>query len=145
MKGNGIVSALLVIFGFITVLAGLFMILNSISIWNYYNTKIPGHPMTFEESIPYRLFEIWAVIASISGVFWLFYGVKMWEYKAGFPPLKQEIDFESALKKYPKDLFAKYVERYPHNPKGVLEWHIHKKMREGKTREQAIEELTKEN
>jgi hypothetical protein len=37
------------------------------------------------------------------------------------------------------------MERYPHNPEGVLKWHIHKKMKEGKTREQAIEELTKEN
>jgi len=54
--------------------------------------------------------------------------------------LKQEIDLESQTK-YPKDLFAKYVKQYPHNPTGVLEWHIDKEMKEGKTREQALEDL----
>ncbi len=56
-------------------------------------------------------------------------------------PLKQGIDLEEALKKYPRTLFDKYVRQYPHNPEGVLEWHIHKKMNEGKTREQAVKEL----
>jgi len=56
-------------------------------------------------------------------------------------PLKQGIDFEEAWKECPKALFDRYVRHYPHNPEGVLEWHIHKKMKEGKTREQAIKEL----
>ena len=60
-------------------------------------------------------------------------------------PSKQGIDYEEAWKKYPKALFNRYVRQYPHNPEGVLEWHIHKKMKEGKTREQAIEELAKES
>ena len=143
MKGYGIASLLLAVFGLIMIQASFFWIISNVSVWNYYNTKIPGNPMTFEESIPYRLFEIWAILALISGVFWLFYGVKVWEYKTGFMPLKREIDYEEAWKKYPRDLFAKYVEQYPHNPDGVLEWHIHKKMKEGKTREQAIQELNK--
>jgi len=45
------------------------------------------------------------------------------------------------LKRYPKDLIIKYQRMYPHNPKGVLEYHISRKIKEGKTREQAIKEL----
>ena len=45
--------------------------------------------------------------------------------------------------KYPKDLSAMYQHKYPHNPKGALEFHISRKIKEGKTREQAIEELKK--
>jgi len=56
--------------------------------------------------------------------------------------LKQQIDLSQT--KYPKNLFANYIAQYPHNPEGILEWHIHKKMKEGKTREQAIEELNRE-
>jgi len=40
---------------------------------------------------------------------------------------------------------AKYVKQYPHNPTGILEWHLNKKMKEAKTREQALEELSKES
>ena len=46
---------------------------------------------------------------------------------------------------YPKNLLAEYMKQYPHNPTGVLEWHIDKRMKKGVTREQAIEELTKES
>jgi len=45
--------------------------------------------------------------------------------------------------KYPDDLLVKYRHMYPHNPKGVLEFHLSRKMKAGKTREQAIEELKK--
>jgi len=45
------------------------------------------------------------------------------------------------LKQYPEELLIKYQCKYPHNPTGVLEWHIHKKMKEGKTRDQALKEL----
>jgi len=45
--------------------------------------------------------------------------------------------------KYPDDLLTKYRRMYPHNPKGVLEFHLSRKMKTGKTREQAIEELRK--
>ena len=48
-------------------------------------------------------------------------------------------------RKYPKDLMTKYQRLYPHNPEGVLEFHISRRMKEGKTREQAIEELTDES
>jgi len=47
--------------------------------------------------------------------------------------------------KYPKDLITKYQRLYPHNPEGVLEFHISRRMKKGKTREQAIKELTKES
>ena len=47
-------------------------------------------------------------------------------------------------KKYPEDLITKYQRLYPHNPEGVLEFHISRRMKEGKTREQAIKELTEE-
>lgn len=49
-----------------------------------------------------------------------------------------------ALKKYPKELADKYQRMYPHNPAGVLEFHISRKMKEGKTRDKAMEELVKE-
>ncbi|MDH5450404.1 MAG: hypothetical protein OEX77_05805 [Candidatus Bathyarchaeota archaeon] len=45
--------------------------------------------------------------------------------------------------KYPDDLLVKYRRMYPHNPKGVLEFHLSRKMKAGKTKEQAIEELRK--
>lgn len=43
--------------------------------------------------------------------------------------------------KYPEDLLTKYRKLYPHNPEGYLKAHIYWKMKEGKTREQAIKEL----
>jgi hypothetical protein len=87
-------------------------------------------------------------IALYAGLFFLFGGLLLCDgLGARFDiwdrplPSKQEIDLEEAWKKYPKDLLDEYVRQYPHNPEGVLKWHIHKKMKEGKTREQAIKEL----
>ena len=99
-------------------------------------------PRTARDWMIYSLLLAWGGLGFISGVLWLIDGSKMGEGKV--LPLKKEIDFEEAWKKYPKDLFARYVERYPHNPEGVLKWHIHKK-KEGKTREQAMRELEKEH
>ena len=63
-----------------------------------------------------------------------------------FLPLGQEFEFEEEEKEgYPEELLAKYSEKYPHSPKGVLEFHINRKMKEGKTRKQAVEELIKES
>ena len=42
-------------------------------------------------------------------------------------------------------LLIRYQREYPHNPEGALEFHISRKMKEGKTREQAVGELAKEN
>ena len=42
-------------------------------------------------------------------------------------------------------LLAEYQRRYPHNPEGVLEFHISTTMKDGKTREQAVKELAKES
>jgi hypothetical protein len=69
---------------------------------------------------------------------------KMLRDKSLYQPSRQRLDVETQTR-YPRDLFARYAEQYPHNPEGVLEWHIHKKVKEGKTREQAIEELAKES
>ena len=87
-------------------------------------------------------------IALYSGLFFLFGWLLLCDgLRARFDiwnrslPSKQGIDLQEAWKKYPKDLFDEYVRQYPHNPEGVLEWHINKKMKEGKTREQAIKEL----
>ena len=49
------------------------------------------------------------------------------------------------MDKYPEELAVRYQRMYPHNPAGVLEFHISRKIREGKTREHAIEELIKES
>jgi len=59
-----------------------------------------------------------------------------------FADLGQEFEFEPQIKY--RDLYAKYAERYPHNPEGVLELHVDRKMKEGKTKEQAIKELQEE-
>ncbi|MDH5733959.1 MAG: zinc ribbon domain-containing protein [Candidatus Bathyarchaeota archaeon] len=61
-----------------------------------------------------------------------------------FLQLEQEFEFEKTDKNW-NQLLVKYSEKYPHNPDGVLEFHISKKMKEGKTRDQAIEELIKES
>ena len=99
--------------------------------------------MALMDWILYSLLLAWCGFGFLSGILWLIDGVRMRGVEA--PPVKKGIAFEEAWKKYPKDLFAKYIEKYPHNPTGVLEWHIDKKMKEGKTREQVIEELSKEN
>jgi len=65
---------------------------------------------------------------------------KMVEDKSRYPPSAQRLDVETQTK-YPRNLVARYADQYPHNPEGVLEWHIHRKLKEGRTREQAIKEL----
>ena len=44
-----------------------------------------------------------------------------------------------------KRLLEHYHEKYPHNPDGMLEWHIMKIMKDGITREEAEEELAKQH
>jgi len=84
----------------------------------------------------------WGGLELISGIILVADGFKMGEEK--IPTLRKEVDLESQTK-YPKELLARYVKQYPHNPMGVLEWHINKKIKEGKTREQAVNELLKES
>jgi len=43
-----------------------------------------------------------------------------------------------------KKLLEHYRLKYPHNPNGVLESHIHRIMREGKTREESEQELARQ-
>jgi len=116
------------------------MISMSLAVWRHdYPIEGPRYP-TPEESVSYMLSLAWAGLALISGVVWFIYGFKLLDYEAYFKPL-EKFDSKKACEEYPNDLFRKYMERYPHNPSGVLEWHIHEKMKEGKTREQAIKEL----
>jgi len=101
-----------------------------------------ARPRTTEEWTMYQLLSAWGGFGVISGILWLVDGVKIGEAKA--PPTKKEVILEPQTK-YPKDLLTRYMKQYPYNPTGVLEWHIQKKMKEGKTREQALEELSKES
>ena len=140
LKESEIVSGLLTFLGFIVIAGSMFSFLEA----NFFTRTYVGSsgvrpPVTWKDVAAWLCIVIWCGLEFISGLLLLIDGGRMGEDKVLH--LKKEIDFEEAKKKYPKDLFAKYVERYPHNPTGVLEWHIHKKMKEGKTREQAIEEL----
>jgi len=140
LKKSKIASVLLTISGVILIGASLWFLLLAIMILH---SSFGAPPTTVRDWIIDMMLFSWDGLSFCSGVLWVADGSKMGEDRA--LPVKKEIDFEEAWKKYPKDLFAEYVERYPHNPEGVLEWHINKKMKEGKTREQAIEELIKES
>lgn len=132
-SGNALIAALLAILGLALILEsgfdGLFIVL-------YMGWGI-------------RSWEAWIITAfflAFDGLVFLF-GLllisdpdRMVEDKRPYPPSVQRLDVETQTE-YPRDLLARYVEQYPHNPEGVLEWHIHKKMKGGKTREQAIKEL----
>lgn len=139
VKGSETASWLLMFFGLILMAASLAFLLRMSS----FLSSEWARPETSIGWAPYVSLFAWSGFGSISGVLWLVDGFKMGEDRA--IPLRKEIDFEEALEKYPKDLLAKYVKRYPHNPKGVLEWHIYEIMKEGKTREQAIKELAGES
>jgi len=60
------------------------------------------------------------------------------------PASREEQEGKKSVQKSSQDIFEMYSKKYPHNPEGVLEFHISRKMKQGKTREQAILELTKE-
>ncbi len=97
-------------------------------------------PVTWEESMIRASYLAIYGLVFLFGILLFFDVSKMLEDKRFYPPSVQRLDAETQPK-YPRALFAKYAQQYPHNPEGVLEWHIHKKMKEGKTREQAIREL----
>lgn len=138
VRRSKIASGLLTFSGLIlTISSFLFLVLVVL----FVGSDFAG-PRTSREWVMYSLLLVWGVLGSLSGVLWLVDGVRLGEVEA--PPIKKEIDLESQTK-YPRNLLAKYMKKYPHNPTGVLEWHIDKKMKEGRTREQAIDELTKEN
>jgi hypothetical protein len=96
-------------------------------------------PFTWEESTSQTLAVVLFILRISSAALLFADGLQLKLNRFEVLPSKQKVDLLQT--KYPKDLFAKYVEQYPHNAEGVLEWHIHKKMKEGKTREQAIKEL----
>ena len=140
VKDSEIVSGLATFLGFILMSGSLFSFLFHVMIFGMTGSSGVRPPVTLKGVAVGLLAFIWLGVEFISGLMLLIDGGQMREDKA-----PKAIDFEEAWKRYPKDLFAKYVKQYPHNPEGVLEWHIHKKMKESKTREQAIEELTKES
>ena len=142
VKGNKAALVLLKILSLVLMLLSFYYGGLTNAARQYYDTKVQGYPLTLEESVFYLMVIIWCLLGFISGLVWFidgFTGVITLS-KTGLPPLKQKIDLQSQTK-YPKNLFAKYVKLYPHNPIGVLEWHIDKGMKKGKTREQALEEL----
>lgn len=97
-------------------------------------------PSSWEEWMIYMLASALTGFVFLSGMILMSDWDKMVGDKSRYQPSGQRLDVET-LTRYPRVLFAKYTEQYPHNPEGVLEWHIHKTMKEGKTREQAIKEL----
>ena len=145
IKGRVLARIFIVILSVWLVLEGIgFGILASSFDWfRDYGTEF-YIPKTWEERVHQQLAFAISISGLFSGGLLFFDGLgapfifDIWAHRL---PSKQAIGFEEAWKKYPKDLFNKYVRQYPHNPEGVLEWHIHKKMKEVKTREQAIKEL----
>ena len=135
-------SLLLTLFGLILIMDSLAVLCLAAAVTSY-NGWGPPPLRTTREGIVFSLLLAWGGLTFLSGALWLVDGAKMAEDMVGIPPLEQEIDLKSQTK-YPKDLLAKYIKKYPHNPTGVLEWHIDKKMKTGKTIEQAIKELTEE-
>ena len=118
MKGNKFVSSLLMILGLHLVVASLFVAFFSL----YY--------------VEYTIFLFIFGSAGLTftlGLLWVFYGLEIRRYEV----------YTDSNKKYPKDLLLKYAQLYSY-PSEVLERQIQNKMNEGKTREQAIEELTEE-
>jgi amino acid transporter len=97
-------------------------------------------PLTWEESMIQASYLAIYGLVFLFGILLFFDVSKMLEDKRFYPPSGRRLDV-ATQPKYPRALFAKYAQQYPHNPEGVLEWHIHKKMKEGETREQAIKEL----
>jgi len=86
---------------------------------------------------PYLLFGI---IIGVIGLVTIVVG-------GALPHIEKKESVEKARmierEKYPQGLVMEYQRKYPHNPSGVLEFRISRKVKEGKTREQAIKELTK--
>lgn len=102
---------------------------------------IERYPLTGVEAF----YSFFFVVLCVYGIVFLL-GIVLLssQGKMLYQPSRQRLDVKTQTK-YPRGLFARYAEQYPHNPEGVLEWHIRKKMKEDKTREQAIEELAKES
>jgi len=128
----------LLVFGISSILTFFGLTLTTTSLLFLSLVAIDTGSKSLRELAIYLTVLAWSGLGFLSGVLWLVDGAKTGEDE--LLPSKKEIDLESQIE-YPKDLLAKYLKQYPHNPIGVLEWHIDKKMKEGKTREQAIKEL----
>ena len=141
IKDKGIARVSLVILSTIPMMEGVFLGIIA-SGYEIERHKIPGqiYPLTWEASMYQKLAALCSALVIFSAVLLLVDGLQFRLDRSSRLPLKQDIDLESHAR-YPKDLFAKYVNKYPQNAEGVLEWHIHKKMKDGKTRERATREL----
>jgi len=136
VKGNKIAFGLLMFLGFILAATSFTFLSMGTSI----ASSDWGALRSSKDWATFLLLSVWSGLGVISGILWLIDGANLVEDKV---LLSKKSDFSQT--RYPKDLIAKYVKQYPHNPTGVLEWHIHKKMKESKTRGQTIEELIKES
>jgi hypothetical protein len=134
-SGNGLIAALLAILGFFLICEGLSEGLLFLSLMG-----LGGGPTSWEAWIIVAFFLAFDGLVVLSGILLMSDLDRIVEDKKRYAPSAERFDVETQTQ-YPSDLFAKYAEQFPHNPEGVLEWHIHKKMKEGKTREQAIREL----
>ena len=134
-SGNELIAASLAILGFFLMCEGLFE-----GLLFFFGMAWGGGPASWEGWIVCAFFLAFDGLVVLSGIVLMSDLDRIVEDKRLYPPSVRRLDVET-LTRYPRDLFARYAEQYPHNPEGVLEWHIHKKMKEGKTREQAIKEL----
>ena len=140
VKDRQIVSGLVTLLGFVLIIGSVISFLTFVMFTGMtFGSSGVRPPPTLKNIAVGFLAFVWCGLVFVSG-FLVLDGGKMREDEAS-----KTIDFEEVWKKYPKDLFAKYVKQYPHNPTGVLKWHINKRMKKGITRDQAIEELTKES
>jgi hypothetical protein len=101
-------------------------------LWQFEPIRSVDNSWIFELLLAYFVFPILILI---------FVAAMSSEPKRYEEPFAQAVLNSNLLKQYPEELLIKYQHQYPHNPTGVLEWHIHKKMKEGKTRDQALKEL----
>ena len=132
-SGDKLTATLFAILGFVLMAENSLEGLLILSGWG-------GLPSSWEEWMYFGVPLAYNGLALLSGALLLSDSDKMVEDKSRYQPPARRLEVET-LTRYPRDLLAKYAEQYSHNPEGVLEWHIHKKVKKGKTREQAIKEL----
>jgi len=144
-KSSSQLAAFLMSLGVILFILGLFFIWEENRLWEY---DVIGKGRTVSsETLTLHMLDIsWATLGLLSSSIWFIYGllIAISSLKGIASQPQKKIGFEEPWTKCPEGLLEKYKIQYPHNPEGVLEWHIRKKMKENKAREQAIKELEEE-
>ena len=77
VKGDKITSVSLMILSMVQIITSVFLNLLICALFNYYNTKIPGHPLTGGKLVGYLLPFGWSVLWLILGLLWLADGTKL--------------------------------------------------------------------